>query len=261
VFVAVEVLDGRAEAIEWMRERFRGVGKVPGATTPEERTAPLPIPAITSAHPREPVTSVAQHPTAGPTMAEMRVEFEKPRMAVGPDAQPTEPEVPMFASANLGPGINPDIRRIVETIYAVDASKTYDELEQNLEVGDQRGDYGTLQKHLDKAEDRARRAHQIYLSAKLEFAGWEIDNTKVMAAMRSQATQALEAEKAAGDRKKAITNDDVTSAMAEIFPDQWKAQEITRVKLKGTVEHLERLADLWKNKCHSLGTLLSTLRK
>jgi hypothetical protein len=49
--------------------------------------------------------------------------------------------------------------------------------------------------------------------------------------------------------------------MADMFPDEWAAQELTRVKLKGTVEHLERLADLWKGRCHSLGTMLSNLRK
>ena len=34
--------------------------------------------------------------------------------------------------------------------------------------------YKTLAEHLDKGEKRARRAHALYLGAKLELAKWEI---------------------------------------------------------------------------------------
>jgi hypothetical protein len=168
---------------------------------------------------------------------------------------------PLFASANKGPGVHADFERIVETIYQVDAFKDYEELESSLEVGEQRGDYRTLTEHLDKAERRARRAHALYLGAKLELARWELDSEVVMAGMRKQASEALEEEKQRGERKKMITNDDVRSRMGELFPDEWRHQELKRVKLKGTVEHLERLADLWKTKCFSLSTMLSNLRK
>jgi hypothetical protein len=168
---------------------------------------------------------------------------------------------PLFASANKGPGVHADFDRIVETIYQVDAFKDYEDLEANLEVGDQRGDYRTLTEHLDKAERRARRAHALYLGAKLERAKWEMDSEVVLARMRDQAAEELENEKARGERKKAITDADVRARMAEKFPDEWRHQEVKRVKLKGAEEHLERLADLWKVKCFSLSTMLSNLRK
>jgi hypothetical protein len=167
---------------------------------------------------------------------------------------------PLFVNANKGPQVSPDYERIVEAIYAVDAAKDYADLEQNLEVGEERGDFRTLQQHLDKAEARARRAHQLYLGAKLERARWELDSEVVCAAMRKEAADDLEADKAAG-RKKQITDADVRSRMAEKFADEWRSQELRRVKLKGMEEALERLADLWKGRCHSLGTLISTLRK
>ena len=168
---------------------------------------------------------------------------------------------PLFTSANLGPGINPDMARIVETIYQVDAFSDYRDLEQNLEVGEERGQYKTLAEHLDKGEKRARRAHALYLGAKLELAKWEIDSRKVTSVMRGEAHAELEAEKAAGERKKMITNDDIETRISEKYPDEWASQELSRVKLKGMVEHLERLAELWKNRCFSLGTQLSNLRK
>lgn len=168
---------------------------------------------------------------------------------------------PLFVVPDGMGGVAPDIVKIVTSVYAIDAHRDYQDLEQNLEVGEERSSYGVLVKHLDKAESRARRAHALYLGAKLELARWEFDSKKVVGAMRARATEKLEAEKSAGDRKKAITNADVEATMADEFPDEWAAQELTRVRLKGVCEHLETLAELWKSRCRTLGTLLSNLRK
>jgi hypothetical protein len=193
--------------------------------------------------------------TAASNEAVSKAMFDRPAVV------PTPP--PLFASANSwqGPGVHPDFERIVETIYQTDAFKDYVDLESSLEVGDQRGDYRTLTEHLDKAERRARRAHALYLGAKLERARWEMDSEVTLAGMRTKASDELEEEKDRGERKKAITDADVRARMAELFPDEWRHQELKRVKLKGTEEHLERLADLWKVKCFSLSTMLSNLRK
>jgi len=172
-----------------------------------------------------------------------------------------KPEVPLFATANKGPGITPDYARIIESVYAVDAFKDYTDLETNLEVGEQRGDYHTLREHLDKAEQRARRAHRLYLGAQLERSNWERDAEVTSAAMRSEAHAELEAEKEAGERKKMITDADVTSRVAEKFPDEWRAQETMRRKLKGVESTIEHLTERWNSKCSSLRTLLETLRK
>jgi len=175
------------------------------------------------------------------------------------EPSPTPP--PLFASAQGGSGINADFARIIETTYAADAFRDYDDLEKNLEVGEDRADYATLREHLDKAEVRARRAHRLFIGSKLERVKWELDSRKVMAGMRVEATTALQGEKDAGDRTKRITNDDVESKMAELFPDEVEAQELTRVKLKGVEESLEHLVRRWDSKCGSLRTLLETLRK
>lgn len=168
---------------------------------------------------------------------------------------------PLFASANKGPGINPDYEKIVECVYSVDALRDYEDLEKNLEVGEQRGDYATLRQHLDKAEGRARRAHSLYLGAKLEFARWEVDSERVLSGMRQNALDALEEEKANGERRKAITDADCRSKMAEMYSDEWSDQEIKRHRMKGMVESMENLAERWAGKCFSLRTLLETLRK
>jgi hypothetical protein len=171
------------------------------------------------------------------------------------------PNVPLIATANKGAGINPDMQKIIEVIFAADAFKDYADLEGNLEIGEDRGDYRTLMLHLDKAEQRARRAHRLYLGAKIELAGWEQDSKKVMGAMRQDALTELEEEKKTGDLKKRIANADVDAKMSEIFADEYAAQAMTLAKLRCTTEHLERIAELWKGRCHTLGTMLSNLRK
>lgn len=178
-----------------------------------------------------------------------------------PKSSPAKQPPPLYASANLGEGVNPDFARITETIFAVDVLRDYDDLEKHLEVGEQRNDYRTLTEHLDKAEARARRAHALYLGAKIELVKWEADSRVVMAAMRDKARLELETEKLEGTRKKVIGKEDVEDRVADLYPDEWKAQEVRRAKMKATVEHLERLAELWKTKCYSLSTLLSNLRK
>jgi hypothetical protein len=200
-----------------------------------------------------PAPKVALPPVAT-TYSRGQAEY-KPKEDVKP------PNVPLIVTANKGPGINPDMARIIETIFAADAFKDYEDLEKNLEVGEERGDAGSLRMHLDKAEQRARRAHRLYLGAKLELARWEIRSRQVVSVMREKATEELEGEKAAGDRKKMITNADVEAKMAERFPDEWEAQELMRVKMKCLVEDMEHQTRRWDSKCVDLRTMLETLRR
>lgn len=176
-------------------------------------------------------------------------------------SEPKKEPPPLYATAQGISGISPDFARIVEAVYAVDAWKDYEDIEKNLEVGEARGDYASLREYLDKAEVRARRAHRLYLGAKLEKAKWELDSAKVVSAMRKAATDELQLEKESGDRTKRITNDDVEAKMAEKFPDEVAAQEIARVKLSGVVDDMEHMTRRCDAKCSDLKTLLETLRK
>ena len=171
--------------------------------------------------------------------------------------------VPLFATAHAkrGGGIAPDFARIVEHVYAVDAWRDYEDLERHLEIGDGLTDYRTVATHLDGSEKRARRAHALYLAAKLELLKYETECEKLKAPMRARAVDALDDEKTRGERKKAITNDDVRAWMMERYHDELAHQEIELARLKGAVSHLERLAELLKNRCFTASTLLTTLRK
>lgn len=207
---------------------------------------------------RDPLPSVVQAPEVPLSQRMTQQQIVAAEEAFGAPSAKKPP--PLFVNSNGG-GEASDFQRIIEAVYRVDAYADYDDLEQHLEVGEQRSDYATLREHLDKAEQRARRAHKLYLGAKIELVRWEADARKVMAAMREKARLQLEEEKADGARKKAIVKDDVVDRIADLYPDEWAAQEITRAKMKGVVEDMENLVKNWNSKCASLRTLLETLRK
>lgn len=165
------------------------------------------------------------------------------------------------APAGAGPHLSPDFERILTFVYMVDAAKDFEEIVSEMEIGDQRGDYGTVRMHQDKAEDRARRAHALYLSAKLEKVKFDASVDVVEGAMRAEATNILENEKAAGERKKAITESDVAAKMCELHPDEYQHNKVRRAQVDGLVDHMLRLAELWKGRAYSLASAVTALRK
>lgn len=114
---------------------------------------------------------------------------------------------------------------------------------------------GALQAALNIAEDCARRAHRLYIVAKADFDRFEIECDAVTEAMRSEANRSLQAEKDAGQRAKAITDADIRGRAAILFPDEWSLIGERKVKAQGMLDHLKRFADLWQQRCFSLGTM------
>jgi len=159
--------------------------------------------------------------------------------------------------------------------------REYEELEQLLEVGDNRRDYATVYEALDKAERRALRAHGIWAAARLEHERLKLDQAEVDASLWKQAREALEMaqpeeepteeeptketkgkkEKKPAARRKMITNLDVESKIAELFPDEWRGGKLRLERSKITVERCERFSELWSQKVRSLNTMLSSVRK
>ncbi len=159
----------------------------------------------------------------------------------------------------LGPGYD----RIVERVFAVDPWASYEQLERDIKLPGpaHRADYATIVDALDKCEDNAREAHRVFIAAKVAADRFEADAIVLAVDMRTQATQALEAEKERGERKKQITDADVESRIAALFPDEWRTLEERRAKARRMVSHLERLADLWKERARDVRAMLETMRR
>jgi hypothetical protein len=153
--------------------------------------------------------------------------------------------------------------RIVESVFTVDPWAAYETLEKSLKLAGEahRADYATLITALDACQDNSREAHRLFVSAKVAVARYEADASVLLVDMRKQATAALDEEKASGERKKQITEADVESRIAALFPDEWRALEDRRARAKGMVLHIERLAELWKERCRDLRTMVETSRR
>lgn len=126
-----------------------------------------------------------------------------------------------------------------------DPMETYERVRESLRLGTRasQASYGTLVDALDQAEEMASTAMELLINAKVTHDAFEIDSKIVKGALWEQATQALEAEKAAGERKKAIVIADVEAWMASNHPDEWRALEVKAGQARRMVAMLEDLAE------------------
>lgn len=153
------------------------------------------------------------------------------------------------------PELRPGCSRIVERVFDLpDPEAEFDRLWMALEV--EPFTPGAVEAALNVAEQNAMKAHQLYVVFRADFERLEAETAAIVGALREAATAALQAEKDAGQRSKAITDADVTGCVAQMFPDEWSAIQERAIKARKTKEHVERLADLWKYRSSSLSALL-----
>lgn len=181
-----------------------------------------------------------------------------PESAPAPEAR----KVIEFRTANPAKthALRPDMQRIVEKTWINDMHETATRLRTALSVGEKMSDHGTLMKALDVAETNAHDAHRLYLTAKLEYERWELDNQVVFGAMIGDATRALQYDKEHGGRSKQITDADVQAKVSVLYPDEWRHQESKRRSVKLTVDSLSNLSDIWMSRCRTLQAMLAKLR-
>lgn len=160
------------------------------------------------------------------------------------------------------PRMHEGFERIVTTMYALDISGTYERVRDGLRlpVSAERASRDELRRDLCAAEDRAREAHLLYSNARVALEEWEADCEVAATHLRQEAQSRLAEEKVAGRHPKAITNGDVEAEMARAHPDEFRRQRVGREKRKRMVDHLERLADLWRVRRSSLEALLASAR-
>jgi hypothetical protein len=125
---------------------------------------------------------------------------------------------------------------------------------------DEHGTRGTTAQRLDRMEPAAREAHCLLVTAKIEKRAWEIENRALFASMWSEATRLLEQERTEKVRTKAITNDDVEFTCASQHFDEYKHQEIRKVKTTEMVHSLENLVKVIGDKCEDLRVILNKQR-
>lgn len=152
--------------------------------------------------------------------------------------------------------------RTIETTWLRDEEivPTTKKLRDELALFDSRAEHGQLMRSNDLAEHNRHLAFRVYLTAKLELDGWEKKNEVSFATLRSEANRTLQAEKERGFRNKSITDADVVAKMAEMFPDDWEAQESRRLRAKLTLDMLQDLFNAWESRCRTLNVMLTKSR-
>lgn len=149
--------------------------------------------------------------------------------------------------------------QITERVFDMpDPDAEYAELEGALQLGTQTAD--SIVSALDRAEDHARRAHRLYVCARVDSERFNLDADVIESAMRTQAVSELQREKDSGVRTKQITDGDTTAKIAAMFPDEHRDLAERRVKSRKMVDHLEAFAQLWRSRCYSLSKMLESRR-
>lgn len=146
--------------------------------------------------------------------------------------------------------------RMVEMTYDLpEPDLLFERLYDDLEL-DNALTPGNLQAELNKAEKNALLAHKLYINTKVDHVVFEIEMDGVMGAMRDDATRELQAEKDEGTRSKMITEGDIREYVAWKFADEWSEINTRKVKAENMLKHVQRLADLWQQRCRSLASML-----
>lgn len=155
------------------------------------------------------------------------------------------------------PLLNAPWMKIQERVFDLpDPDAEHAELEEALRLTDALTP-GNLQAALNAAEDNARRAHRLYVVARAEFERFELEMSPVLEAMREAANRDLQNEKDRKERSKAITDADIKGRASVLFPDEWRAAQSRRLKAEAMMDHLKLFAEMWKQRCFSLSSMLN----
>jgi len=199
-----------------------------------------------------------------------RVDQEVARVSAPSIVAPFAPQPPMTPVAfddtlngqrSGKADLPPTYARIIKTTFAFDADVVFATLDSALtlpkpayEMG-----YTELSECLDDAARHHRDASRLFAHAKVTLAEFDADCEVMRGDMRTQAVAQLKAEKEEKGGKQ-ITDGDVTTRMAALFPDEYRRQESLKAKAKATVGHLETMVKGWELRRRELGIMLSECR-
>lgn len=160
---------------------------------------------------------------------------------------------PSAGPPTMGKGFS----HILETIFSedVDVESEYAAIEDSLSIKESLTP-GVLKEATNRAEEMARRAFRLYVLAKIEHDAYVRESDAMLADLRKVAVAALERDRVNKVRTKNITDVDVLSTIAELYPEQWKDLSDRRSKADGMLAYLSNLASLSKSRCFSVSKML-----
>lgn len=116
---------------------------------------------------------------------------------------------------------------------------------------------GAVQSAAERQESMAERALRLYVVAQHEVAAYTHGGDALIGAMKEHSLLELELDKAKGARTKQITDGDVASHAAVMYPDQWREVNDRREKGKLLLKYVEGLSVLAATRAATLRNLVS----
>lgn len=239
-----ETSTGRADAV--IASLFK--------TAPTNRSAAQKVEAVGEQR----IATMRKQAQAVKTLATEKVERRKPA-----EPPPERRKARAFdPSAEISiedlPVLPPSWMRIQERSFKLeDPEAEFNELEGALKLTNALTP-GNLQEALNVAEDNARRAHRLYIVARIEYEKFELEALPILEAMRDAASKDLQGEKDRKERTKAITEADIKGRASVLFPDEWVIAMERKIKAEGMMDTLKSFAELWRQRCFSLSSMLNS---
>ena len=191
---------------------------------------------------------------------------EAPEPASAPPASAGNPNAPreLFATAPGRAGFPrpPDLQRGFQVIVSdlfksgYDVAKEWAEVRDGLEIKDALTPE-RLKRAANGQERLAERAHQLYIVAKVEVSAYMRETESTYGAIRDAATQELEKQKANKSRTKMITEADVLTTAAQLYPDEWSDICTRRERAEAMLAQLQNLAGLARSRCYTVSNMMS----
>jgi hypothetical protein len=154
-----------------------------------------------------------------------------------------------------------DYQRVLETTYVGEGFyAACQRCDAALQVGEGRSDHGSLNTALDLAEPNARLAHNLWVTVAIDRKRFNLDQDILVAAMRNEATTALQEEKAQGTRTKQITEADIAAQMQAMYPDAYREAEMKRFEFEMIERSMLNRVEVAMSKCRSVQTMFSKVR-
>jgi hypothetical protein len=141
---------------------------------------------------------------------------------------------------------------VITDVFHMDVPGTYRRLVDELRLGDQATEYGTVLAALDSSARNLFEAARLARKSKLEDDAFATSLDKELEVLRSAAQRALEQEKAEGQRSKAPTIQDIKDRMLASWPDQVTSIEQRKAEMHGALRAIEGLEQSWRERCQAL---------
>lgn len=144
---------------------------------------------------------------------------------------------------------------VITDIFDLEVHSTLARLTDELSLGDQATEYGSVLAALDKGSKNLFWAARLSRKAKLEDARFAAELDREIEVLRSSAVAQLELEKREGARSKAPTIQDIEDRMLASWPDAVMSLKARKAEMHGAFRAIEGLEQAWRERCAALRAL------